>query len=159
FLKRYPQSEFVSIAQRRLASLREVPHGTTDNDTAGMKTTWTVDEKREAQNALRSLGYFQGKADGVFGADSGAAIRRFQSFEGAPETGTLSDDEHRTLLDEAQRLAALLSRAAVSPRGVAAGAIRGGAARYARAYTFDNGTSGKGSTSDPAEAAYWYALA
>jgi len=156
FLKRFPQSEFASLAQRRLASLREAPHGPAGNDTAGMKTTWTVDERREAQNALRSLGYFRGSADGVFGADTRAAIKRFQSFEGTPDTGSLSDDERRNLVDIAQRLEALLSRAAVSPRGVAAGAIKGGAARYARAYAFENGTSG---TSDPAEAAYWYALA
>jgi len=159
FLKRFPQSEFASLAQRRLAALRDAPRGPAGNDMSAGIPTWTPDEKREVQRALRSLGYFQGNADGNLGADTRAAVRRFQSFEGIPETGSLSDDDRRTLSDKAHQLAALLSQAAVSPRGVAAGAVKGGAARYARAWAFDSGNSEKGATSDQAEAVYWYALA
>src|SRR5262249_10198578 len=134
FLKRFPQSEFVSLAQRRLAALREAPPGAAGKDAAGMKTRSTHDEKREVQHALHSLGFFQGNVDGSFGEDTRTAIKRFQLFEGTPETGNLSDDERRILSDKARRLATLLSQAAVSPRGVAAGSVKGGAARYQRAY-------------------------
>jgi TPR repeat protein len=56
----------------------------------------------------------------------------------------------------AQRLAALLDQPPKSPQGVAANSIKGIDQRYARAWNYD---TGKGVRADPAEAAYWYALA
>ena len=153
FLKRYPQSEFASLAQRRLAALTlpQPPRGAADTEQG-----WTLDQRTEVQRALHALGHFQGEADGGFGPGTRAAIKQFQSFEGIAETGILSNAERTTLLDMAQRLAALLAQAAVSPEGVSAIAVKGGGQRYARAWGFDNAKGGK---RDPAEAAYWYALA
>jgi len=116
----------------------------------------TTDQKREVQRALRLLGHYQGEADGGFGSGTLAAIKQFQSFEGVPDTGTLSDDERKRLIDMAQRLSLLLDQPPSSPQGVAAASIKGADARYARAYNFE---TGKGIKADPAEAAYWYALA
>jgi TPR repeat protein len=116
----------------------------------------TIDERREIQWALRVLGHYQGKADGTFGANTQAAIKRFQSFAGDPETGSLTEAERRNLLDMAQRLSALFDQPAISPQGVAAASIKDGTQRYARGSNFE---TGKGVKADPAEAAYWYALA
>ncbi|HML09911.1 MAG TPA: peptidoglycan-binding protein [Stellaceae bacterium] len=116
----------------------------------------TTDQKRELQRALRVLGLYQGDADGGFGAGTQEAIRQFQSFAGTPQTGTLTASEHKMLLSMGQGLSALLDQPATSPEGVAAASIKGGDQRYARAWNYDNG---KGVRADPAEAAYWYALA
>jgi TPR repeat protein len=117
---------------------------------------FTLDQRREVQRALRLLGQYQGDADGGFGVGTQAAIRQFQQFDGVPDTGALSDDQRRTLVDMGQRLSLLLDQPPQSPQGVAASSIKGGDARYARAYIYE---AGKGVRADPAEAAYWYALA
>jgi chemotaxis protein histidine kinase CheA len=70
--------------------------------------------------------------------------------------GHYQADQRKTLLDMAQRLSALLDQPPQSPQGTAASAVRGAEARFARAYNFANG---RGVKADPAEAAYWYALA
>jgi TPR repeat protein len=120
------------------------------------ETELTTDQRRELQRALRVLGLYQGDADGGFGAGTQEAIREFQSFSGTPQTGTLTASEGKMLLTMGQGLSALLDQPATSPEGVAAASIKGGDQRYARAWNYDNG---KGVRADPAEAAYWYALA
>jgi hypothetical protein len=127
-----------------------------EKETVEAEANWTIDEKREVQRALRMLGHFQGQADGGFGPGTRSAIKQFQSFEGNPETGTLSGAERRTLLDMSQRLTALLDQPSVSPGGMSAAAIKGTQQRYARAWSFE---TGKGARRNSAEAAYWYALA
>jgi hypothetical protein len=47
-------------------------------------------DRRRVQTALARLGYYDGKIDGIFGADSRAAIRRFQHELGADMTGRLT---------------------------------------------------------------------
>jgi Putative peptidoglycan binding domain len=44
---------------------------------------------RDAQVALRDVGYKPGKIDGVMGPTTQAAIREFQASHGLPLTGTL----------------------------------------------------------------------
>jgi len=114
--------------------------------------TWSLDERREVQQALRALGHLQAEPDGNFGAQTRAAIAQFQSFEGDSETGTLSEEQRRKLLDMAHRLAALLDPAAASPRGITAVSLKGGPQRLAKA-------AGLETAGDPSEAAYWYRLA
>ncbi|HEV2188065.1 MAG TPA: caspase family protein [Stellaceae bacterium] len=118
--------------------------------------TWTIEQRREIQRALRALGHYQGEADGGFGAGTIAAIKQFQAFNGAMDTGTLTEDEFKMLIDMGQRLSALLDQPPQSPQGIAAASVKGADARYARAYNYE---AGKGGRVDPAEAAYWYALA
>ena len=50
-------------------------------------------DRRQIQEALRRLDYYRGRADGVFGQRTRAAIRRFQQTIGAETTGTLTADE------------------------------------------------------------------
>jgi len=48
-----------------------------------------VPDRKRVQIALASLGYYDGRLDGIFGADSRAAIRRYQHEIGAAMSGTL----------------------------------------------------------------------
>ena len=49
--------------------------------------------RRQVQEALRRLDYYRGRADGIFGPRTRAAIHRFQQTIGAETTGTLTADE------------------------------------------------------------------
>ena len=55
-------------------------------------------DRRRVQLALQRLGYYAGTVDGVYGAESLAAIRRFQHELGADMTGRLTNDQARRLL-------------------------------------------------------------
>jgi hypothetical protein len=50
----------------------------------------TAEDRRRVQQALSRMGYYVGQADGVFGPNTRAAIRRFQFELGAEMTGTLT---------------------------------------------------------------------
>ncbi|HTW52376.1 MAG TPA: peptidoglycan-binding protein [Stellaceae bacterium] len=119
-------------------------------------SSWSADQRKQAQADLVTVGYLQGAADGNFGAATRAAIKQLQSLTGAPETGVLTDPEASALHDMAQRLSAALNRGATSPDGVPAAAVKGAAALYQRAWAAERGSNG---ASDPAEAIYWYGLA
>lgn len=117
------------------------------------EATWSLDDRREVQQALKVLGHLQGEPDGEFGPQTRAAIVQFQSFQGEPDTGTLSEVQRRELRDAAQRLAALLLEPApASPSGMTALSLRGGPQRLMRAASLESGGNAR-------EAAYWYRLA
>jgi peptidoglycan hydrolase-like protein with peptidoglycan-binding domain len=116
------------------------------------EAAWSQDERREVQQALRTLGDLDSEPDGNFGPQTQTAIAQFQSFEGESATGFLTEPQRRHLLDMARRLAALLEQPPRSPAGIAAVSLRSGAQRLARAASSE--TAGKAS-----EAAYWYRLA
>ncbi len=58
---------------------------------------------REAQEALRDLGYAPGPLDGVLGPRTRTALMRYQHAEGLPATGRL-DTETMVRLDIHQRV-------------------------------------------------------
>jgi uncharacterized protein len=156
FLRHFPESAFAALAQRRLAALRPAAAARPAPTPAEGQAGWTNGERREVQHALHTLGHYQGEPDGGFGPGTYAAIKEFNAFEGFPESDTLSDAQRQRLLDLAEFLAAIVDQAAASPEGVAAAAVRGADARYARGWSAENGAGVK---RDPAEAVYWYALA
>lgn len=115
------------------------------------EAAWSLEERRGVQEALRTLGHLSGVADGDFGPQTRAAIVQFQSFAGQPESGELSDEERKQLLDMAGRLSSLIETLPTSPRGVAASSVRTGPERLNRAAS--------AAASDRVEAAYWYRAA
>jgi len=54
--------------------------------------------RRNVQEALHHLGYYQGPVDGIFGPRTRAAIRRFQNSIGAKSTGYLTALEANRLV-------------------------------------------------------------
>ncbi len=54
--------------------------------------------RRQVQEALRRLDYYQGSVDGIFGPRTRAAIRRFQREIGAETTGSLTADQANRLM-------------------------------------------------------------
>ncbi|HWE76084.1 MAG TPA: caspase family protein [Stellaceae bacterium] len=72
---------------------------------AAQATTGFADEahmtdadRRKIQRALQHLGYYDGRVDGIFGADTRAAIRRFQHEISTEMTGTITPSEAGRLL-------------------------------------------------------------
>lgn len=195
FLAKFPKSDFASLAERRLAALKQgtppppvaapparaaptvvpsppvsPPPVAAKPDAGETKTAivspppipalpppegeaaWSTDQRREVQQALKTLGHLQGEPDGEFGPQTRAALKQFQAFQGAAETGMLTEAERRQLLDMARRLAALLAvPASVSPSGADPLSLRGGPQKLTRAAASEG--------THPDEAAYWYRLA
>lgn len=56
-------------------------------------------ERRQAQAALATLGYYSGRLDGVFGPETKAAIRRYQFEIKAEMTGHLTADQATRLVN------------------------------------------------------------
>jgi TPR repeat protein len=175
FLKHFPSSQFASLAQRRVAALRAPPPAAAQSPAAVApaiaipappqppdrsadegEASWSIEKRREVQRALRALGHYQGQPDGGFGPGTRVAIAQFRDFAGIADIGPMTNAERKTLLHMSERLAALLDQPATSPQGADARSVKSGPQRYARAASFEPGKSAK---SDPAEAAYWYALA
>jgi len=55
-------------------------------------------DRRQIQEALRRLDYYQGSMDSIFGPQTRAAIRRFQRRIGAETTGTLTAEQANLLV-------------------------------------------------------------
>jgi hypothetical protein len=64
--------------------------------------TFGASDLRRTQLALQKLGYYGGKVDGVAGADTLAAIRRFQHELRAEMSGRLTPDQLERLLKDSQ---------------------------------------------------------
>ena len=62
----------------------------------------TEADRRRIQAALSRLGYYAGQVDGIFGADTRAAIRRFQHEIGADMTGRITPEQSARLLVDAR---------------------------------------------------------
>ena len=63
----------------------------------------TPSDRRRVQVALAEIGYYSGRIDGQFGAETRAAIRRFQHELGAELTGVLTGEQARRLLSGPSR--------------------------------------------------------
>ena len=171
YLKRYPQGDFASLAERRLQALHQPPAQQQPQLPVqpvavsppaaapaknGDEPDWTRDEKREVERGLKLLGYLRSEPDGTFGPTTRAAIKQYQSFEGAEETGLLSNADRDRVLEAARWLSDLFNQRPASPEGIAATSVKGAEQRYSRGWSFESGRAGR---RDPNEAFYWYALA
>ena len=70
------------------------------NDDLALGDRDTADSYRiaEMQERLIALGYLTGKADGVFGEQTEAALIQYQLANGAPATGVFDDDDYDDML-------------------------------------------------------------
>jgi hypothetical protein len=59
-------------------------------------------QRQAIQTALQKLGYYDGAVDGIYGADTRAAIRRYQHELGHAMTGRLTQDEANALVRTAR---------------------------------------------------------
>lgn len=82
-------------------------------------------QRREVQEQLSRLGFYQGPLDAVFGTESRQAIERFQEQNGAKRTGYLTPRQFQQLV---QRVASTPTAAAASrDEALIAEAMRGAA--------------------------------
>jgi peptidoglycan hydrolase-like protein with peptidoglycan-binding domain len=63
----------------------------------------TEADRRRVQTALKRLGYYPGEIDGKFGADTRAAIRRYQHEIGVDMVGRLTPEQAGRLLADPGR--------------------------------------------------------
>jgi TPR repeat protein len=126
-----------------------------EGEIAGTEAEW-----RDVQAALLVLGHYRGPLDGAFSAATRAAVAHWQSFEGHDETGRLDRAQFNAVQQDSRLLDRELNTAlrfgGASPKGTPPDTIKGAEARFNRATAFEQGV---GQTKDPAEAAFWYALA
>ncbi|MEM6306748.1 MAG: peptidoglycan-binding protein [Pseudomonadota bacterium] len=70
----------------------------TSVDAQTSEAALTRDEKRVLQSALAWSGHYDGAIDGLFGRGTRAAMRKWQTAQGADPTGLLPPDQRETLL-------------------------------------------------------------
>lgn len=58
------------------------------------------EQVRKAQKRLQEVGFDPGPIDGLFGPQTQAALREFQSAHGLPQTGQLDASTRAALMDE-----------------------------------------------------------
>jgi peptidoglycan hydrolase-like protein with peptidoglycan-binding domain len=58
----------------------------------------TPEQLSQIQQALSTLGFFNGEADGEFGPVTRAAIRKYQESKGLPQSDHLSMEQRQALL-------------------------------------------------------------
>ena len=118
-VRRFPESIYAELAQTHIAKLiaarkpaagaavasaspqPAVPASTPAAPTReAMESSLGLErgERRRVQQGLASLGYAPGPADGLFGARTREAIRRYQGEKGFEATGYLSAEESEALV-------------------------------------------------------------
>jgi hypothetical protein len=114
YLSSYPNGQFRSLAQARIASLESSSANATRNLTTGIDPATFKDEatqttedqigldkgqRRDVQRRLTGLG-FDTKVTGMFDAGTRAVITRWQAARGYPKSGYLNKLQHKALLTE-----------------------------------------------------------
>ena len=93
FLKDYPNGRFAVQAGRRLKELRKPASAEMVEASLGLDRS----NRRLVQLGLSAAGFSPGGADGVFGPQTRAAIRRWQSSRGTSSSGYLDARSAETL--------------------------------------------------------------
>ena len=112
YLNSYPNGQFKTLAQSRLASLsdsnpqvrnltnidRATP-GTESNQVTEDQIGLDRGQRRDVQRRLNGLG-FDIRITGVFDKSTRTVIMRWQAVRGYPGTGFLNEEQHKALLAE-----------------------------------------------------------
>jgi len=114
YLSSYPNGQFRSLAQARIASLESSSAKSTRNLTTGIDPATFKDEatqttedqigldkgqRRDVQRRLTGLG-FDTKVTGMFDASTRSVITRWQAARGYPTSGYFNKLQHKALLSE-----------------------------------------------------------
>ena len=86
--------------------VRDPEPETASNDVVTDASSQWLDSKRQIQEALVYLGGYNALIDGDFGPRTQEAIRVYQGRQNVETTGTLTDEQEKALLDEADLLRA-----------------------------------------------------
>jgi hypothetical protein len=162
YLNSYPNGQFRSLAQARLAAVenggpKDKDKDMTRNLTAVDPATFTEEanqvtedrigldrgQRRDVQRRLTGLG-FDNKVTGKFDDETRSVIRRWQAARGYPASGYLNQLQHKALLSE--MVANLQSGAAEEPESRASRHHGGGGSgrRYYRSTGGGGGGGGGG---------------
>jgi len=76
---------------------RNVPWNKTPSQTASAAKSAEILKIRDAQTLLSDLGYEVGQPDGIAGAKTRDAVKSFESVNGLPETGEVTEELIRKL--------------------------------------------------------------
>ena len=157
YVQQFPNGTFVPLAHARIASLAMAPVPSKVAPAAAAdESAWSESGRRATQTALASLGFYQGPINGNLARDSQAAVRVWQSFNGAEETGLLTAAQRDQISQQADRQAAILTVSPTSPGGLAADRVKSAKERFNLGADYERGD---GHAKDTREAAYWYSLA
>ncbi|HJZ20403.1 MAG TPA: peptidoglycan-binding domain-containing protein, partial [Bradyrhizobium sp.] len=112
YLNSYPNGQFKTLAQSRLASLSDSSPPARnltniDRATPGAESNQVTEDqigldrgqRRDVQRRLNGLG-FETRVTGIFDKSTRAVIMRWQAARGYPGTGFLNEEQHRALLAE-----------------------------------------------------------
>ncbi|HYF06208.1 MAG TPA: caspase family protein [Acetobacteraceae bacterium] len=176
YLRQFPQGRFAGLARNRIEELRRVaaapapapapaPEPAPAPSPAVIRVppqppapaaprALTREEIARAQALFATLGFDPGAGDGTIGPRTRQAAEGFARAALRPEEVELNSVMLARLEEMARDFARLTERGPISPRGVIASSAPGAAERVARGWEAETARA-----PDPAEAAYWYALA
>ena len=150
YLQAFPNGRFASLARGRIDALSTRRPEETE-------TALAEPMRRRITQGLRMLGHLREASGGAeFTPAVRVAMRAFQAFEGAEETGQLSEAQRNQLFAYVERLTYLLDAPERSPLRRAASSVADGEARFRLGYQHE---SGQGAARNEAEAIYWYRMA
>ncbi len=119
YLRQFPTGVFAVLARNRIAAIVASERAAAPPAAAApQERTETalllppqpdlsVNERREAQVALRRLGLYSGAIDGIFGPGTRAGVLAFQRSIGVTADGTLTDEQLARLRQEAASVTTL----------------------------------------------------
>ena len=101
YLNRYPNGTYAATARARISSITDDPLRAPREAEAALNLS--REQRRGIQADLVTLGFDTRGVDGIFGNGTRAAVRSWQSREGARETGYLDADQIALLDRQAAR--------------------------------------------------------
>ncbi|MBR9652334.1 peptidoglycan-binding domain-containing protein [Thalassovita aquimarina] len=101
YLDRFPNGLFAGEARRLIAEAEDEPRLRAEAEEKALGLSW--DDRRNLQRDLTLLGFDTGGVDGVFGANSRSAIRRYQKSRNYTQTGYLTAQQVGQIRREASQ--------------------------------------------------------
>jgi uncharacterized caspase-like protein len=146
YLQAFPNGRFAALARTRIDTLSTRRPEESETALAEPMRTRII-------QGLRMLGHLREAPGAEFTPAVRVAIRAFQIFEGAEDSGQLTEAQRNQIFAYVERLTYLLDAPERSPLRRAASSVADGEARFRLGYQHE---SGQGAARNDAEALYWY---